>query len=40
MGKKIVKIIVKGNEKLVTTSNYFSNTDALTILAIAKLHLG
>jgi len=38
LGKKVVKIIVKGNEKLVRTSNYLSNTDALTIFAIAKLH--
>ena len=38
LGKKIVKIIVKGNEELVSTSNYLSNTDGLTIFAIAKLH--
>lgn len=38
LGKKIVKIIVKGNEELVSTSNYLSNTDGLIIFAIAKLH--
>lgn len=38
VGKKIVKIIVKGNEELVSTSNYLSSTDGLTIFAIAKLH--
>lgn len=27
LGKKIVKIIVKGNEELVGTSNYLSNTE-------------
>ena len=37
LGKKIVKIIVKGNEKLVRTSNYLSNTDGLTIFVFAKL---
>ena len=36
LGQKIVKIIVKGNEELVGTSNYL--TDALTIFEIAKLH--
>ena len=38
LGKKIVKIIVKGNEKLVRTSNYLSNKDTLTLFAMAKSH--
>ena len=38
LGKKIVKIIVKGNEELVGTSNYLSNTDPLRIFEIAKLY--